>query len=313
MPPSYRDINYSLRPAKNVERKMLAETFSRLSNFAALDTYRYVGFGSPFYADFLLFHRLLGITRMVNIQEDNGDRERFQFNLPFRCVELEIGLSTDVLARLRWDERTIVWLDYDGTLTNTVLTDIELCTSAAPSGSLIIVTVNAQFSAKDEDPLGTLEKRLGADKLPAGLEVRDLSGGGTSKVYRRIINNTILESMNARNGALPPNKALQYSQLFNFTYRDGALMLTTGGALYETGERTRFAACDFESLPFIRPDEESYNIEIPSLTFSELKFLESQMPCVDTSKLKPNWIPLSDREKFAKVYRYFPHFAEIES
>jgi len=39
---SYRDINYALRPAKAVERKMLCEAFRRLYPFGNIDAYRYV-------------------------------------------------------------------------------------------------------------------------------------------------------------------------------------------------------------------------------------------------------------------------------
>jgi len=56
MPPSYRLINYNLRPAKSVERKMLAEGMSRLSIFGKIEDYNYVGFGSTFFSDFLLLH-----------------------------------------------------------------------------------------------------------------------------------------------------------------------------------------------------------------------------------------------------------------
>ena len=36
-------INYTLRPAKHVERKMLCETFARLSALDNLRNFRYIG------------------------------------------------------------------------------------------------------------------------------------------------------------------------------------------------------------------------------------------------------------------------------
>jgi len=60
-------VNYVLRPAKNVERKMLCEAFQRLTNFASLREYRYIGFGSIFFSDFTLFHRNLGISDLIDI------------------------------------------------------------------------------------------------------------------------------------------------------------------------------------------------------------------------------------------------------
>ena len=40
---SFRDINYALRPAKAVERKMMVDGFRRLELAWPLSTYRYVG------------------------------------------------------------------------------------------------------------------------------------------------------------------------------------------------------------------------------------------------------------------------------
>ena len=43
---SYQKVNYALRPAKNIERKMICEALRQLSGFCLVETYRYIGFGS---------------------------------------------------------------------------------------------------------------------------------------------------------------------------------------------------------------------------------------------------------------------------
>ena len=40
--PSYESINYALRPAKAIERRMLCEVFRRLYPFQPIDQYGYV-------------------------------------------------------------------------------------------------------------------------------------------------------------------------------------------------------------------------------------------------------------------------------
>ena len=55
-----RAINYVMRPAKNIERKMMGEVLARLSAIAPLSKYRYVGLGSEFFKDFVLYHQMLG-------------------------------------------------------------------------------------------------------------------------------------------------------------------------------------------------------------------------------------------------------------
>src|SRR6266581_5372051 len=111
--PSYRIVNFSLRPAKSVERKMLAEAFRLLSRFGSINAYRYIGLGSNFFSDFILFHKSLGITNMTSIEQDRPFAKRFAFNRPFLCVDIKIGESGEILPTLNWSMRTILWLDYD--------------------------------------------------------------------------------------------------------------------------------------------------------------------------------------------------------
>jgi hypothetical protein len=80
--PTFERFNYTLRPAKNVERKMLCDAFARLARIERLSDYRYVGFGSLSFADFALFHRRLGFREMVSIERRETARSRFEFNRP---------------------------------------------------------------------------------------------------------------------------------------------------------------------------------------------------------------------------------------
>src|ERR1035438_1696889 len=107
MPPSYRAINYSLRPAKAVERKMMGEAFRRLHPFQRIEDYRYVGFGSIYFSDFQAVHRTLGISDMVSIEKNVSAEACFEFNKPYRSIELIFGNSSVVLPKLPWDKPTI--------------------------------------------------------------------------------------------------------------------------------------------------------------------------------------------------------------
>src|SRR5260221_7695756 len=109
---SARRINYSLRPAKQAERKMICEVLRGLSAFRPLDDYQYVGMGALHFADFTMFHKELGISRMFSIEGD-GNTRRFDFNKPFDCIEMLFGMSTAMLQRrVDWSTPTILWLDY---------------------------------------------------------------------------------------------------------------------------------------------------------------------------------------------------------
>src|SRR5262249_36600381 len=138
MPRSYERIHYGLRPAKNIERKMLCEAFRRLSPFAAVESYRYIGFGSTYFSDFQLVHRTLGIQHMISIERDLHNAERFNFNCPYRCIQILFGESAQVLPTIPWNVRTILWLDNDGVLRPSVLSDVAMFTTNAIAGSVLV-------------------------------------------------------------------------------------------------------------------------------------------------------------------------------
>jgi hypothetical protein len=309
---SYEKINYRIRPGKNIERKMFVETFRRLSEFGSLNSYRYVGFGSAYFSDFYLFHKSLGLRRMISIEKDTENQTRFRFNRPFACIGLHFGRSNDVLPTLRWGTKTILWLDYDGRLDSSTLTDISHFCSVAPAGSVIVITVNAMPDAAGEDRVRLLRTRVGNENVPPDVTQSSLGGWGTAGVYRRIINNQISQRINERNGGLEEPRQLLYRQLFNFRYADAAKMLSVGGLIYERRQQEIVERCDFERhFDFVRSGDDTYFIETPNLTLREIHHLDSQLP-KGTRKVKGKSIPSEDIEKYAKIYRYFPRFAEAE-
>lgn len=309
---SYEKINYALRPAKCIERKMLCNVLGKLSCFRSVDSYRYIGFGSTNFSDFALFHKTLGITNMISIERDVENRERFLFNLPYKCISVEFDESNVVLPRLEWKIPTILWLDYDDRLNANMLTDVKFfCASALP-GSLLILTVNAQPDKLGEPRLDQLRQRVGEEKVPLDVNEHSLSGWETAQVYRRIINNEIAETLMQRNGTLSVGSRLQYKQLMHFHYADGAKMLTVGGVIYDEGQKGIIAGCHFEALPFVKTEQVPYEIETPNLTYREIHHLDSQLPTQDHQELTTA-VPLRDREVYSRVYRYFPTFAETEA
>ena len=136
MTASYRIIDYSLRPAKFAERKMLSEIFSRLKVFASLESYRYIGFGSIWFSDCILFHKALGVEDVISIEKEQAHKARFEFNKPYKGIRLMMGSAADVLPGLDWAHRSIVWLDYDDPLNPGILDDVRtVATSVSvPSG-----------------------------------------------------------------------------------------------------------------------------------------------------------------------------------
>lgn len=327
--PSYERINYSLRPAKSIERKMLCESFGRLHPFQHVSHYGYVGFGSLYFSDFSLIHNLLGICNMTSIEKETDAQERFQHNRPFQCITLEFDSSEIILPKIDWSRRNIVWLDYDGQLTLPVLGDIATVVNKAASGTMLVVSVNANperepseqfrqsYQAKNGKPLNSADYRLSklqkslGDKVPYGTTGKELRDSGVAQVFRKIMLNEIADQLSVLNKALEKDQKLAFQQVLNFEYSDGARMLTIGGVLFNESERSQFDACQFEELAFARLDKQSYEILAPRLTPREIRRLNAQLPTADYHTLDCGGVPLEDVRHYAEIYRYFPAYHEV--
>lgn len=326
---SYLKINYNLRPAKSAERKMFCEAFRNLSFFNKLENYRYVGFGSTYFNDFALFHRSLGINKMISIEKHIDDKERFEFNKPYKCIDLKFGNSNEILPSLSWDESTILWLDYDNEISSTCFEDIGIFCSKAISGSVIIVTVNVtpeknfnQNESITKKRFNKLIKQVGKDRIPIGITEKDCTNKNYAKIIRKILLNEVLDVLEKRNGGYEKILKIQFKQLFNFLYEDGARMLSFGGLLISSDNVPVFENCEFQNLDYYKPSEEPFFIEIPNLTFREIRFLDKKLPHRDEEgEIKPlsitdlgdlACIPINDIENYTKIYRYYPNFIESE-
>lgn len=312
--PSFENINYTLRPRKCVERKMFCEAFLRLSKFQAVQDYRYIGLGSPYFSDFALFHRILNFAGMDSIEREVEYQARFDFNVPYKCITMHYGETGEILSgsEIDWDAGPhIVWLDYDDPLVLSMLHDVQtVCTNALP-GSFLIVSTNAHPGKDDGHRLERLTENVSAEKIPVGLKEKDLAGSNTARTYRRLIHTEIVETLQTRNGGQEDQQHLTYSQVINFHYQDQAPMMTVGGVIYRQAQQETFDSCEFHRLQFYRNEAEEYRIDVPNLTFREIRELDKQLP--DAEHLPTlGGVSEEDIQKYREIYRYFPTFAEAD-
>jgi hypothetical protein len=306
-------VNYAIRPAKCIERKMIAEALHRLGAFHDLKTYQYIGFGSAFFSDFILVHKSLCITDMVSIEKDEAHEQRYKDNCPYNCIDLRFGLSNTVLSKLSFDKPVITWLDYTCRLNDSVLEDVRYVCSKAKSGSVLIVTVNA-------DSLGTsgykqLTQMIRTNKADYQHVYRrysqELGKWAVASTYRQILHEEVGVTLRDRNGVLPSGERINCQQIFNFEYLDTKRMLTYGGVLYKNDDENSLRKCRFETCHCYKPKDEPYRIEVPILTLREMRMLDAQLP-KDSDKIKRGSVPESDVRKYTHIYRYFPSFVEAE-
>jgi hypothetical protein len=309
--PSYEQINYALRPAKNIERKMISDVLRRLRAFAPLHVYRYVGFGSAYFSDFTLLHKALDLRTMISIEKDIANRDRFEFNRPFSCVEMAYGTATAILPTLDWDYESIVWLDYDSKIKSYVLADLAFACMEAKPGSALIVTVNAHPDDDIDGRVEILNESVGPDNVPSDIRApADLAGWKMAEVSRRILENTIQATLRDRNAGGADAEEIHYEQLFNFHYQDGPKMLTVGGILYRADQKHLLATCAFQDFDYARNGADAYRIEVPNLTFREMRHLNAQLPDADPPEAPG--VPATEVGKYERVYRFFPAFVDAE-
>jgi hypothetical protein len=329
---SYHVVHYLLRPAKNIQRKMLVQLFQRVGMHRPMEDYRYVGFGSVYFGDFALFHRSLGIRKMVTIEGNEDDAERFRFNAPYKCIEFLFGHSSQKLDEVPWDDApAIVWLDYDYGLEESTVFDAKLTLNRMQPMSVFLVTIDAEQKTLEKPfrsggvalEVEEFEEMAPRDKLLAKIgsgnatylpESVDLRGDGLGEAYRQTLANAVEQVLATKNQALPDGKKLRFVQLVNFRYADGNLMMTWGGILVEESHpiAANFVATGLAALDFVRTGADMFDITAPKLTFKEIHELNKHMPMAEGTKIEKLPLSEADIEHYRRVYRYFPAFTEAE-
>lgn len=314
---SYSKINYRLRPAKAVERKIICDSLRELSAFGDVATYRYIGFGSTYFSDFILFHKFLHIEDMISIEKDKHAKERFEYNKPFGCIQMKYGDSSDIISTLEWSKKSIVWLDYDSPLRQSILDDIDSLIGNLVPGSVLTVTVSAEPERSsnedvkpDEYRMQKLKEEFSNENIPFNIKPIDLTGKRLAKLYKRMIDNQLKQSIANFNSARSSKEKIEYKQIFHFNYADGARMLTIGWLLFDKNSSAVVDKCQFNKHFNTKDIDTPYIIEVPNLTNKEVQYLDSKMPSIDCDSIERLCIPLKDIKNYAEIYKYFPSFVE---
>lgn len=310
--PSFDAVNYSLRPSKSIQRQIVFEGVRRLKTHIGLDRLAYVGFGSIWFTDFVLAHKVLGIDDMVSIELNDVGFSRATFNAPFSSVRVWHGLSTDLLPALYADpvlsgRPWMVWLDYDFGYDETVREDVQWLVEHAPANSILIITFNGH-----EMKYGTAADRPQRLKDLFGDLVPDDLSKASCKDERmqQTLATFALDYMSsiAANLARPGG----FQQAFRVIYRDNAPMVTVGGVLSARGASRvvadAIAAPDWPCRP-------THPITAPHLTIREASVLQSKLPNgpLNRAAVQALGFDLEDDqiEAFATYYRQYPAFAQI--
>ncbi|HUI29332.1 MAG TPA: O-methyltransferase [Candidatus Acidoferrales bacterium] len=320
---SFERINYTLRPKKQIERKILIEFFQQVSKHSRemdICKYHYIGMGSIFYYDFILFHKYLHIRRMTSI-DDKINIKRFEFNKPYDFVTFQPQKTTDFFGENSLTDKVIIWLDYDyslfrrlkdGTIqTTNILKDIDLITQSVKNKSFLIITINAGFPKQIKDQLTVISlfRKWMSREFKSGGEIDDEKG---FPLVQNIILNFIEEKQKFN--------STKFYKLFSFKYNDGAPMFTLVGVFDDSDAFQKSVVNE----RFVKIDDSIVDINVPILTYREKLYLDSRIEglseknkALDDLKFKEELSKLEFElddsgliKSYLEFYPYYPQYYE---
>ena len=342
--PSFERIDYQLRYNKHIERKLVFDVLARAMPLVGFGQHRYLGFGSMWFSDFRLAHRVLGLSSMISMERKKYEK-RANFNRPYRCITVKGENSTDFLRKLEWNSPLISWLDYDGCLEQSVVEDLGLFVDDCLANSVVIVSVNAgranyrpkasmtgSAGKRISTALGQVEALLGVGVVPPRFEPTPPAGGAahgdvSEEQFAEFLAEALLAFLTHRVttgsrkfGVTADGKAIpmKFLPLFNFCHKDGAEMVTVGGvvcsALAEGNPWFNDAALGMERNADNLPKH--YRLDMVPLTLKEKLTLDSCLPHDEVNfmaEAKQKGIGLDDSEllKYRRYYGHFPMFFEV--
>ncbi len=307
-------INYSLRPSKSIQRQIVFDGVRTLRSHLDINESIYVGFGSIWFADFIMAHKILDIDEMISMEEDEILYRRAVFNSPYASVQIRQGASSDILPTL-YDDETIckrpwvMWLDYDSALDETSIDDIRATIERAPNDTIFLITFNGSEwkYGRAKDRPGRLRDLFG-DVVPDDLCMSRCDSTNMRNTLADLATDFMKSSAAraARPGGFVP--------AFRMIYRDGAVMVTVGGVLPSSRDTARTVSNIVEANEWkCRPENP---IISPLLTIREAMTLQSMLPSpegLSRKLVRDLGFDLEDEQikAYVKYYREYPAFAQI--
>ncbi|RED25793.1 hypothetical protein BJ123_13026 [Rhodopseudomonas thermotolerans] len=309
---SFEAINYMLRPNKNVERKLIVATLKKLQPQFDIPKFRYVGFGSMWFSDFVLVHRYLNICDLITIENQKSRKKRVEFNKPFACIEVRMDEAAIALGDVLDGKQSIVWLDYDGPLKSAMTGDLETAVGEMVSGSMLLVSVNASV-----DQLRN--QKLQGEEVEANVYLADiceneellnselrLTANEFPALAAQILHDRI------KSAVLEKKPGCEYVPIWSYRYADGVTMVTVGGMIADHMDRDKLRASDASTFA-AATGRELFDIDLPVLTEKEKRALDKLLPSeegLDPRRLEFELRP-SEVAAYQRFYLEYPIFGEL--
>lgn len=312
---SFESINYSVRPNKCVERKLIFEAFLQLSKTFNINSYRYVGMGSMWFTDFIMAHKNLGIDELVSFELEEF-APRAIFNKPYNSIRVHGESVSDGISSLNWTRESIVWLDYDSGPEGPAFTDMAYLSERIEPGSFLLVTLNAHLGRipdrdADDNPLDRHQglSRLIGEYAPTKIEFRRV----TKNSYPDALADSAIKCI--KSSFRKSGKKGEFLPFMNFKYSDNAPMITIGGIFVNDEIINKFKSNEYISSAE-HLTEKLFEINVPPLTPKERSALDSMLPSKkitenDFTKAFGFSIKQKQLDNYAQFYKLYPNYGEF--
>ncbi len=318
---SFNKFNYWLRPSKQVERKILIEKLLRLSHAGYdVSSYKYLGFGSVYYADFIMFHKYLFIKDMDCVEHGEIPK-RMKFNKPYQFITLKLRSYSQVAEKIRRTIPYLVWLDYDYPVTAEMLQDIDTTMQRLRRRSIFLVTIEGRprlpnnhedYEAVQE--MAQLEREqylvnyfqdmFGQFIDEGPVTANHLDETPILALFWEAVTKRIEETL------LHRDDGLRFIQLFNFRYADGCQMMTIGGIVGTDEDEQQLEASGYFNEAYLSRTAARVGIEVPPLTNREKQCIDQKLKEGLTIDKLPFELAEESLAEYRQYYKQYPSYIE---
>jgi hypothetical protein len=299
---SYEKVNYLLRLKKQIERKLIIETFQHLDSIIDIKNYHYFGFGSIYFADFIMFHKYLNIHKMTSIDNKPDDEKRFLYNKPFGFINFRLIDCREFLEReLDWAHNLFIWLDFDTAIDKSIIDIIEYVSAKSKSLDIFLITTEGESPDKPENCQNFIDTFR--EYVPA-----DLIAKAVKEDFPKTLNSIVKTSI--RNGLNRQMGNLEFLQIFNLVYEDTKKMYTFG-AIFCNNDAPNKIRSKLTGLTYIKHDNNIAEIDCPLITPREKMCLDA---CIKKEGMDDLYtktgLTKEIVDKYRSYYKYYPQFFE---
>jgi len=276
-----------------------------------ISDYRYIGMGGIKFYDFSMVYRFLGIKDLISFERNKVVAKRGVYNKPFGLIDVRNeSISNYLKSDLKY-KPTICWLDYDNSLSESIIDDIRDIGTRIPAGSAVFVTVASEMprdflSMSEAERLSQVIEDFGV--LAADVDVVDVEEANFGRVYYKILRAAFTNSFAARDEA-------EFLPCFRVVYNDSLKMLTYGGAFVSEHNVKPFLKSVRRRMPFLFRDISApYSIRTINMTERERHLMEfsstARLNCAEANKLRSLGYKAEDISAYRDLVRFMPRYVE---